>query len=294
MTLRNANMKNIFPVIVITFLALSCSQQQATKNRVQYDSLVSVINERDESITDFVTSFNEVERNLDSITIKQKVISLNSNKSVEFTPTQKTRINNEIKSINKLMNKNRLKLEDITNKFNASSTKNSALQTTIKTITNQLAQKQKDLVALNRELLSLNAQVEELETSVDFLIRENGVQSDVIEYSILKLRTAYYVIGKTNLLLDDKIIDKKGGLLGAGRTMEISTEINNNNFTKIDYLEKTSFPIHATGVKIITSHPLKSYMLETDINDADLVHSIVITNPALFWSVSKYLVVATK
>lgn len=287
-------MKNFFFLAATSFLLFSCNQEQATVNRAEYDSLINVINERDESISNFVSSFNDVERNLDSITIKQQIISLNSIKSGEFTESQKSRINNEILAINALMSKNKIKLDEITKKLKNSSTKNKALEKTIKTINNQLDQKQKELAALNTTLSNLYLKVEVLETSVDYLILENEVQSDIIGNNISTLQTAYYVIGKSSMLLDAKIIDKKGGLLGIGRTTEINKDIDNKNFTKIDYTKTTFFPINSTGVKIITSHPSKAYILETDINDKDKVTNLVIVDPTLFWSASKYLVVVTK
>jgi uncharacterized coiled-coil protein SlyX len=287
-------MKNFFFLSATSFLLFSCNQKQATVNRVEYDSLVSIINERDESITNFATSFNDVERNLDSITIKQQIISLNSKKSGEFTESQKSRINNEILAINALMSKNKIKLDEITKKFKNSSTKNKALEKTINTINNQLEQKQKELAALNTTLSNLYLKVEVLETSVDYLIRENEVQSDIIGNNISTLHTAFYVVGKSSMLLEAKIIDKKGGLLGIGRTTEINKDINNENFIKIDNTKTTFFPINNKGVKVITSHPPKSYILETDINDKDKVINLVIIEPTLFWSASKYLVVVTK
>ena len=127
-------MKQIFLFASATFLLFSCNESQSKLNREQYDSLVSVIYERDESITHFANSLNDVEQNLDSITVKQHVIFLNYAKSGEFSASQKTRINNEIKAINFLMKKNIVKIDELTKKLNASSTKNTALEKTIKTI----------------------------------------------------------------------------------------------------------------------------------------------------------------
>lgn len=287
-------MKNIFLLVSASLLLFSCNQNKTALNNTQYDSLVSIINERDEAITTLAISFNDVESNLDSITSKQQIISLNSIKSGEFSESQKTRINNEIIAINELMNKNKLKLEELTKQNKKSSIKNIALEKTIKTITNQLAQKQKELVALNTTLATLYFKVEILETSVDYLIHENEIQADVIENNNATLHTAYYVIGKSHSLLDAKIIDAKGGVLGIGKTTEINNDIDNEKFIKIDYTLTTSLPINSKGVKIITSHSTKSYTLETDVDDKNKVTNLVITNPTLFWSASKYLVVVTK
>ncbi len=287
-------MKQIFLFASATFLLFSCNESQSKLNREQYDSLVSVIYERDESITHFANSLNDVEQNLDSITVKQHVIFLNYAKSGEFSASQKTRINNEIKAINFLMKKNIVKIDELTKKLNASSTKNTALEKTIKTITNQLAQKQKELENLNNTLSSLNGQVEKLESSVDMLTSQNGIQADIIDYTISELQTAYYVIGKSKTLLDAKIIDKKGGLLGIGKTTKISADVDTKYFTKIDFTNTMSFPINSKGASVITNHPSKSYILETDIDNKEFVKNLVVINPDLFWSASKYLVVVIK
>jgi len=287
-------MKHIIFFLSSVFLLSSCNKNQEVSSRTQYDSLLTIISERDESITNFIMSFNDVERNIDSITMKQQIISLYSAKSGEFSQSQKAKINNEINAINMLMNKNIAKLDALTKKYKASSNKNIALQQTLKTLTNQLAQKQNELITLNKTLVRLNAQVEMLQTSVDFLVTENAIQSDIIEYGSEILQTSYYIIGKTKMLLDAKIIDKKGGLLNIGRVTEINKDLDKGKFIEIDNTQKNFFPINSTGVKVITSHPSKSFILETDINDDNKVTNLVIIDPPLFWSLSNYLVVATK
>ena len=106
----------------------------------------------------------------------------------------------------------------------------------------------------------------------------------------MALHTAYFVVGKSNDLQDAKIIDRKGGLLGIGRTSKLSQDFDNSKFTRIDYTVTNNIAINS-DMKIVTSHPTNSYTLEKDTKDNDLVKNIVITNPELFWSASKYLVV---
>ena len=118
----------------------------------------------------------------------------------------------------------------------------------------------------------------------------NGAQSQTIADETMALHTAYFVVGKSNDLQDAKIIDRKGGLLGIGRTSKLSQDFDNSKFTRIDYTVTNNIAINS-DMKIVTSHPTNSYTLEKDTKDNDLVKNIVITNPELFWSASKYLVV---
>ena len=277
--------------IAATALVISaCNQNELTESNRQKDSLMSLVNERDSFINDFISSFNDVERNLDSVAVRQHIIAVNSDRAGELKPTQKARINAEIASINNLMDQNRKKIAELNQKIKKSSGKNVQLEKMIATLKDQLAKKDIELTDLNTKLNSLNAQVATLETAVDTLLAVNGAQSQTIAEETMALHTAYFVVGKSNDLQDAKIIDKKGGLLGIGRTSKLSQDFDNSKFTRIDYTQTSSIAINS-DMKIVTSHPSNSYTLERDMKDKDLVRNIIITNPELFWSASKYLVV---
>jgi hypothetical protein len=287
-------MKNsFFTLLLIGTTALffsACNHQDAEKNSRETDSLFSVVNERNATINDFIVSFNEVESNLDSVAIRQHLISVNTEQKGELKTNQKTRLNEEIAAINNLMEQNRAKIVELSRKLKGSAHKNTELEKMIVTINNQLTQKNIELVALNEKLNSLNAQVAQLSTSVTVLTEEGNAKSQTIAEDTKALHTAYYVIGKSNDLKDAKIIDRKGGLLGIGRTSKLNADYDNSKFTRIDYTQTGTIAVNSE-MKMITSHPSDSYTLDKDAKDKDMVKNIVITNPERFWSASKYLVV---
>ncbi len=283
-------MKTYFLISVAAILASSCNQAELDKSKRQTDSLFTVINEREASLTDFVISFNEVERNLDSVAERQNIIILNSDENGELKATQKSRINAEIDAINKLMEKNSKTITELLSKQKKSLNKNKELEKMIFTLNNQLMLKQIELTELNIRLKNLDAEVAELKLCVDTLIMENNAKSLVIAKDTRSMHTAYYVTGKSKELQDAKIIDRKGGLLGMGKTSKLSPDVDNTKFIRIDYTLTTSISINS-AIKIITSHPTDSYELDLDSKVKNLVKNIVITNPEKFWSASKYLVV---
>ena len=285
-------MKNyLFTPLLIGTAALmfSCNQAEIDKGKQDKDSLISVVNERNATINDFVVSFNDIEGNLDSVTRKQHIITVSTEQKGELQQNQKARINDQIATINSLMEQNRKKLAELSRKLKSSSSKNAGLEKMIITINNQLDQKNIELVALNEKLNNLNAQVAQLQTSVSTLTDEGNAKSQIIAEETKALHTAYYVIGKSKELQDAKIIDRKGGLLGIGRTSKLSGDFDNSKFTRIDYTQMGSIPVNS-AMKMITTHPSDSYTLEKDAKDKDIVKNIVIANPEKFWSASKYLV----
>ena len=283
-------MKNYLFIAAAAFLMSACNQAEVDKGKHENDSLLSVVSERDASINEFISSFNDVERNLDTVASRQHIINASTEKKGEFRQNQKDRINTEIAAINDLMDKNRKKLSDLNRKLKNSSHKNVELEKMIATITVQLSQKDIELTALNEKLNNLNVQVAQLQTSVNTLTEEGNAKSATIANDTKELHTAYFVVAKSDELQDDKIIDRKGGLLGIGRTSKLSADFDNSKFTRIDYTVTGTITVNSE-MKIITSHPSDSYTLEMDTKDKDMVKSIVITNPEKFWSTSKYLVV---
>ena len=131
----------------------------------------------------------------------------------------------------------------------------------------------------------------QLQTNAIILTEENNAKSQTIAEKTAALHSAFYIVGKSKDLQDAKIIDRKGGLLGIGKTSKLNDNFDNSKFTQIDYTQMSSIPVNGGDVKIITSHPNDSYTLDNDLKAKYLVKNILITNPEKFWSVSKYLVV---
>jgi len=282
-------MKNyIFIAASALIMMTACKDPKQDASVVrERDSLLAVIDDRETSVNDFMSSFNEVERNLDSVTRRQNIIAMNSNKS-DLKADQKARINEEIKAINDLMEANNKKLKDLNRRLSRSDKKNSQLQKAVETLTNQLNQKYLELAELNDRLNSLNAQVAQLQTQVDTLNMQNTTNMQTIFDRTNELHAAYYIVGHSKDLEKANLIDKKGGLLGIGKTAKLSENLDNSMFTKIDYTQTTSIPVNSKTMKMVSTHPSDSYSVDkTD----KMYNSIMISNPERFWSASKYLVI---
>jgi uncharacterized coiled-coil protein SlyX len=271
-------------------LLSSCNRKELADTNRANDSLLTVVSERESALNEFISSFNEVERNLDSVSVRQHIITMNTDGKGELKLDQKARLNNDIAAINDLMEENRKKINALNSKLKASSARNSTLEKTLATLSAQLNQKNTELEYLNAQLTTLDAKVAQLETNVSALTAVNGEQSKTIENETTALHSAYYVIGKSSELQEKEIIDRKGGLLGIGKTSQLRADFDNKKFTRIDYTQTENIAVNS-GIKIITSHPSDSYRLEKDSKHKDMVKNIVITNPEKFWSASKYLVV---
>ena len=66
---------------------------------------------------------------------------------------------------------------------------------------------------------------------------------------------------------------------------------NRSYLTEVDIRKLHSIPLGSKSAKILTNHPASSYTLE---KDADKKYTLQITDPASFWSISRYLVIQVK
>lgn len=283
-------MKNYIFIAIIAFTMLACKNTRDEEAvRQQRDSLLGVIDNSETTVNEYITYFNEVERNLDSVTARQRVIMMSTGKKTDLKVSQKERIALEIKAINKLMDSNNKKIKELRGKFNASNKKNAELEKTIDILNNQLTMKYVELINLNEELKGLNEEVAEFRIVVDTLMIRNSQLSQSNENKSGELRAAYYIVGTSVDLQKWNLVDKQGGFLGIGQTAKLSNNLDMNMFTKIDYLEVTTIPINSKGIKIVTTHPTGSFTLN---KNGRTVESITINDPELFWSASKYLVIS--
>ncbi|MCE3226396.1 MAG: hypothetical protein K0S32_947 [Bacteroidetes bacterium] len=285
----------------ITILALAfltaCATSQKEKEGLEarynhrMDSITNLMAMQDSAINEFISSFNEIELNLDSVAKKQNVISMELDKSKgELRGSAKIRINSQIEAINAIMDKNEAKITELNRRLKNSNVNIKEFKKTISLLNDQILEKNTEMEVLNGKLAIYRINVVLLQVAVDTLSGENYEKTKLIEEQTNVIHTAYYIVGKTKELSEKKIIDKSGGLLGIGKSKKLSEEFDTQHFSKIDYTQTLTIPIYSKKAKLITTHPFDSYILDKDNNKFTQMRII---NPDKFWSASKYLVVAT-
>jgi uncharacterized coiled-coil protein SlyX len=291
-------MKKYFYVLLIPVLLLAsgCNQKKIDRLQAQNDSLRAVGTDKDSNISEFVSTFNDIEANLDSIKKAELVIDKNA-KAGEVKGSRKEQIKSDIKYIYDLQQKNRKMVAELSAKLSKSGRHAAQLQKMIDNLNAsiaekdvQIAQMTDELGKLNIQVKDLNVKVTDLNTNVDNLSTDNAKKQADIDAKTAALNTAYYVIGTNRELKDKKIITGEGGFIGIGRTKDIMADLNMNDFTKVDITVVNEIPIMKKKINIITSHPKGSYRLEGD----KTVDKLVIVDAKAFWSLSKVLVITAK
>jgi len=280
-------MSKFLSVLILVFVVFSCKQEPTTgddsggntelENKIKQLELNNAM--KDSVINESLAFFNEIQSNLEAIGIRKDEIRAKS-ENQEVSADDKRWILEEIQHINHLREENAGKVRQLQTQMKKNGLKIQELDLMIESLMKDIQWKDEQISLLQNELDNLDK-----EYSVLFdAYQEQAIQLDVVTE---EMNTVYYAYGSSKELQDNKIIEKKNGFLGMGKKTELTANINDSYFTKINAKKKTKITIEGDEVQFITYHPRSSYKLE--LNGART--TIVILDASQFWKISKYLVV---
>jgi putative lipoprotein len=252
----------------------------------QTDSLNDVIAQKDSEINEMMGTLNDIEEGFRLINEAENRVALLKNG--EGT-SKKQNLKENIQFIAERMKQNRELIAKLQKQLESSTLKGGQLKKTIENLTAQLEEKDKQLLALREELDKKDIHISELDetignlnTNVSNLSSDNQQKAETINAQDKQLNTAWYVFGTKKELKGQHILE--GGKVMNGN-------FNKNYFTKVDIRNTTEIKLYSKSAKLLTAHPASSYSLT---HDASKQYVLRITNPQIFWSTSKYLVVLVK
>lgn len=284
-------MKKLFFVACLAALCLAgCnngsknSADQAGVN--QSDSLNGIIAQKDSEINDLMGTINDIEEGFQQISEAENRVSLIKNGE---GVNKKQQLKEDVQFIANRMKQNRELLAKLEKQLANGTLQSEQFKKTIANLTKQLEAKDKQLQELRQELDSKDIHIAELDETINNLHTKsnrltsvNRKQSETINSQDKQLNTAWYVFGTKKELKEQHIID--GGKVMTGN-------FNKNYFTKVDIRDVSEIKLMSKSAKLLTTHPSSSYTL---VRDANKQYTLRITNPQIFWSTSKYLVVQVK
>ena len=280
--------------ILSVFVLASCQQKKIDRMQAVQDSLVTVAHVKDSAITDFIGSMNEIQANLDTIKRLQDIVNVESKTNAEHNKNSREKILNDLAVINNLLQANKELIASQKKKLSYSSYKMKEMKQMLDQMTQQLNEKDVEIAGMKSELeklhidiSSLNENLAAVQQKADQQAKMLEEKSNTIDQQTSELNTGYYVFGTAKELVENGIIEKEGGFLGIGRSLNFRKDFNPDLFTKVDIRELNEISLNAKKAKMITNHPVDSY----EFVGEDTVDKLVIKDPQKFWSTSKYLVV---
>lgn len=283
-------MKKLLFSACLALVALTgCNEKKAAPdlaNIQQADSLKNIIAQRDNEINDMMGTLNDIQEGFREINEAENRVSVakdgeGANKSQQ--------IKENIQFISSTMKKNRELIKKLQQQLRDSNFKGGELKKTIDGLMKQLDEKDQQLQQLRVELDAKDIHISELDeninnlnSNVSDLKEESSQKTEVINNQDKQLNTAWFVFGTKKEL-------KEQSILVDGKVLQSS--FNKTYFTKIDIRVDKEIKLYSKYAKLLTMHPSSSYTLTRDGNNQYVLR---ISNPQIFWSTSKYLVVLVK
>lgn len=276
--------------VILTALIYGCKEYKApvvNKPTVaKDDSLQQIISQRDTQINNMMATMNEIQDGFNEISEAENRVNLIQ---ADERADKASQIKEDIKFIADRMQQNRELIKKLQGQLRDSDFKSQELKKVIANMLRQLDEKDQQLQQLRAELDAKNIHIAELDETISNLNdnvtelkSESDEKSQIINNQETQLNTAWYVFGTRSELKDQRIIF-------GDRVLQ--QNFNKNYFTKIDIRVTKEIKLYSKSARLLTSHPMGSYELTRDNNK---MYTLVITNPQLFWSTSKYLVAVVK
>ncbi len=279
-------MRKLFLFACCVAFALTSCNDKKTEQRAsaQSDSLNQVIAQKDTEINDMLTTLNDIQEGFQAINEAEGRVNIAKGEG-----NRSQQLKDNVAFIAQRMQENRELIEKLKKQVANGTYKSTQLQKTVQNLVKQLEAKETELQKLRVELdkkdihiAELDETVNNLNTNVSNLTAEGQQKSQVISNQDKQLNTAWYVFGTKKELKEQHIVED-GKVLTAN--------FNKNYFTKVDIRVDKEIKLYSKSAKLLTAHPASSYSLTRDANKQYVLR---ITNPQIFWSASKYLVIQVK
>ncbi len=284
-------MKKMFLAAMCLVMIVSCDQtgnQKQNDSQNEIDSLQTIINQKNDEVNSLMNTFTQIQDGFNQINEAEGRINMLKNNSENNNAADVIKENLEF--IQTTMAENKRLIEELQAKAKESSIVSTKLKEAIQKLTQQLEDKNKEIENLQAQLAEKDIEINNLGATVTNLTEENNeVKASNESYKKLtdnqdaQLNTAWFVYGTSKELKEHKILVK-------GDVLE-NEDFDKDYFTKIDIRKTTSIPLGSKYAKMYTTHPAGSYSLLKDSNGE---YTLRISDPAKFWSVSKYLVIRVK
>jgi len=283
-------MKKILIIAAVSLFLASCGQQMNEEvEKLQQENLAlqDQLNTQEDTFNEFFGALNQIEENLALIKEKENIISQGTQNNLEGRTDKMESINEDIRIIGELMEKNRHLISRLNRDIKNSNIKITEFERMVARLNEQIQEKEIEIEVLREELGRMNLRVDYLAATIDTLQEVARFRDRVIQDKTTEINTAYYTMGSRRELRDWGIITREGGFLGIGRTNRLRSDLDPSYFTRIDLNVTREITIIGKEPAFITPHPEGTW--EYRIEDG--VTYLVVLDPFKFWSTSRYLVI---
>lgn len=271
---------------LITLLLLTaCGGKTDTSALEQtIDSLRQANQQQQNSLQEMTTFVTTMSDGMNAIAQQENMIFNNGGN--EGTSLDKEQLKSHLETLANTLTEQRSKIKALADSLKARGADLSKMQGLIDNLTRQLEEKDKVIAQLRQDVEQKNFSIADLQKKLNVAMAGSAKyeqRAAKAEKELATITSAYVLMGTKEALLDGGYIDKR---------KHVQTEtMPKGDFTKVNIYQFTELDIPTRSPKLLTDHPRKSYSIEKIDKEN---RKLVITNPQLFWSSSRYLIIQVK
>lgn len=271
---------------IMTVLLLTACGGNGDSSQLQQtiDSLRQVNQQQQNSLQEMTTFVSTLSDGMNAIAYQENMIFSNSGN--EGTSLDREQIKSHLETLANTLTEQRSKIKALSDSLKARGADMTKMQGLIDNLTRQLEEKDKVIAQLRQDVEQKNFSIADLQKKLNVAMAGSAQfeqRAAKAEKELATITTAYVLMGTKDALLDGGFIDKR---------KHVQTEtMPKGDFTKVNIYQFTELDIPSRSPKLLTDHPRKSYSIEKVDKEN---RKLVISNPQLFWSSSKYLIIQVK
>lgn len=246
------------------------------------------------------STLDDVQKSLEELRTKELQVirsSIAIAKEGKGKTQQREQLKAEIDTIKQSIKENLDKLAKLEKEKKAAEQRAAASGKKVKELEGQVTTLGRLVDEMRKQLEEKAATIAELEVKVlelsQTVEQQAGViqeKEGVIESQTTEINKAFVAIDHKTVLKNKGLVEKKGSVIGMGGSWMRTGKFDPEVFREIDIRQATEFSVGAPvkKVKVLSDHPKESYELVDAGADGS---KLKVTDAALFWKGSKYLVV---
>lgn len=266
----------------------------------QNESLAEAISKKESDFNEMYHMMTELEDQVRQIVEKENLVYNHNLEGVKVTGHE--RLVREIEMIDELVIRSKANIKSLEEKVKGANFKSNVFQDRLTRLNVQLKEKGTLITDLKAEIMAKDESIKFINNQVDALIESSAAQGEVLagkeqEIAFLTnennaLNKAYLAIGSFKELKDRGLVQRQGGFLWFGRTIDVQEDADRGEFLEVDIRQVNMLPVKASNLNLLSEHPANSYQVVPGATEGMKI--LEITNPDEFWKVSKYLVISKK
>jgi hypothetical protein len=166
---------------------------------------------------------------------------------------------------------------------------------TISSLRQVLESQKTEIAALSEQVLGLQQANVLLAATRDTLTMQRDQLTSTVSTMTVESNKVYYIVGTEDELVNKGVLQKRGGILGLGKTTVPARTLKESDFTEIDRMRDSSIALPKPDKGYVIASRQDIQFLESQPNkDGELVGSIKVGSPEQFWATSKFLIIVEK